>query len=387
MGIRIPIPGFLRDPRLWRGPFPLFLAFLAAINAVVFLWNGALVRQRQENLLAAAPKPASATEGPVRWDRSIGERTGEYLPLIPDARRNRVAIVSGMSQMYAINDPEPGDRTVAEHLDDALSPRGIRAFGLAAPNMHNEEALLLLAATLADEKTHPAFFIYGVCFDKFRNVDLRPGFRRLLASDPRLARSWRETALRYRAQYPAAAEKMLADLPAAPSGEPGRATVEQRLRKGAAGAVPLVAARENLNAWLMMRLFMIRNRVLGITPQSKRPILKARYDLNREFLGMLADVASAHGVRPLFYVVPLNPQAENPYIPAQYADFKGWLSALCRAKGIPAANLESAVPAEHWGEFMGGPDFKHFRGAGHAITAKAILDAFGPDLNAGRGGR
>jgi len=100
---------------------------------------------------------------------------------------NRLVVLSGMSQMYAINDPQEGDQTISEWLDDALSAQGARVWGMAAPNLSNEEALFQLVMLLQDPVTRPHSFIYGICFDKFRNIDLRPATRH---SSGRSRRRW-----------------------------------------------------------------------------------------------------------------------------------------------------------------------------------------------------
>ncbi|MBJ6723172.1 hypothetical protein [Geomesophilobacter sediminis] len=374
----------VRDKRLLFGVPTLVIFLLILVDFCVISWQKALTQQRQQNLLISAPQDPSRRT--VNWDMSVGENLEQYLPYLPDSSMGRLTILAGMSQMYAINDQKPGDRIIVEHLDAALSPSGMRAFGLAAPNMHNEEALLMLLTTLSIPKAHPNYFIYGVCFDKFRNVDLRPGLQRLLGTRPELAQIWRDAALRYRNRYPKAAEKMLASLAAVESTQKkGEVTFEERLRSKVASLLPLVAARQDLNAVTMGQLFELRNWMFHITPQSKRPILQSRYQLNQEFLEMIADVANENHVQPIYYVIPLNPLARNPYVPSQYAAFKVWLQQLCQQKAIPFANLEGTVPSKYWGEFMGGPDYKHFRAEGHAITAQAILREFGPLL--GNGGR
>jgi hypothetical protein len=38
--------------------------------------------------------------------------------------------------------------------------------------------------------------------------------------------------------------------------------------------------------------------------------------------------------------------------------------------------MENLVPVEDWGEFMGGPDYKHFKGEGHRLTAEEIVRRF-----------
>lgn len=370
----------LKNRRFWRGPFPYILLFLVIINTVVWVWQKALERKWKENLLTTAIE-AQPSDKPIRWDQSCGENLEKYLPLIPDVTQKPLAIVAGMSQMYAINDAQPGDQIIVEHLDELLFPEGLRAFGLAAPNMHNEEALLLLLATLDNPKTKPAFFIYGVCFDKFRNIDLRPSFQRYLAQTPALAGRWKEAAIRHRNQFPRAADKMLSTLTSA-SATPSKknATFEERLRDQAGRYIPIVAARKTLNAIVNMQVFMLRNRVFHITPNSKRPILGNRYEINQEFLGLLACLAKEEGVQPIFYIIPLNPQADHPYIPEQYEKFKSWVDVLCENSHIPFANFEGVVPPQYWGEVMDGPDFKHFRGKGHELTARAIYTKFGPIL-------
>ena len=45
-------------------------------------------------------------------------------------------------------------------------------------------------------------------------------------------------------------------------------------------------------------------------------------------------------------------------------------------RSLPFANLENEVPADDWGLLDGGPDFKHFKEAGHRITAAAVLRSF-----------
>jgi len=222
-------------------------------------------------------------------------------------------------------------------------------------------------------------FIYGVCFDKFRNIDLRPEYKAFLKDRRALLTLWKDTAKEYASSYPNAGNKMTKSLSEVEEGH-GREpeTMEDHLRGMASRWLPVVSARNDLNAGVQGQLFLLRNWLLDIKPTSKRPIIEGRYRMNREFLGMMADIARRGGVKLVLYIIPLNPQAENPYIPAQYAGFKEWIEKFCQEKDIPFANLENVVSSEMWGEFMGGPDFKHFRGEGHRLTATALLERFGP---------
>jgi hypothetical protein len=372
--------------RFWRGAVLFSTAFLA-LNVWIAGGRRGLEDERRRNLLQATdPSVQGGCVEPM-----TGESFESYWQRIPDGRTKRLIFVSGMSQMYAINDRQPNDRIIADHLDSWIRRRGARAASLAGPNLCNEEALFFLCAGLSDPARRPAVFVYGVCFDKFRNLDLRREYQEFFAKRTELRRRWLAEAGEAM-DLPLAAEKMRAtekgvepEGRAAAGKKPGEGDVESRLRESVSRVVPVVGAREELNARAQMEMFLLRNWFLRIKPTSKRPVIPARYALNRQFLELLVRVAKQEGIVPILYVIPLNPQAENPYIPAEYEDFKLWVAGLATREGIPFANLEGIVPSPYWGEFMGGPDFKHFRGEGHRMTAAALIERFGAVM-AGDGG-
>jgi hypothetical protein len=225
--------------------------------------------------------------------------------------------------------------------------------------------------------TKPAVFIYGLCFDKFRNVDLRSSYEALLRSEPDLMKKWEFLANEYRDRYSKATDKMLSTLKSL-SEEKKKAnnSVEKVIRRHLSNLVPIIGAKEDLNAWFQGQLYLLRNKLFKIKPTSKRPQIPSRYQLNKEFLELFLDEAKKKGVIPIIYIVPLNPQAENPYVPEEYESFKTWAKTLCEEQHIPFDNLENVVPHADWGEFLGGPDFKHFRGEGHRRTAEELVRRF-----------
>jgi hypothetical protein len=113
-------------------------------------------------------------------------------------------------------------------------------------------------------------------------------------------------------------------------------------------------------------------------------VIPSRYALNQELCALMIEVARRRGVEIALYVVPLNPNAESPYVPEEYEAFKRWAEGLARDRGVPFANLEALVPPDDWGLWLGGPDFKHFREGGHRRSAAAIVDRFGPVFEAVR---
>jgi len=353
-----------------------FFLWIIVFNSAICVWKNDLERNRQQNLLQRQ-RVASSGDAMPRYDLSTGEDTANYLRFVPDALRQRLIILSGMSQMYAINDQKDEDQTISEWMDDLLKASGSRVFGLAAPNICNEEVLMLLLAMTKNASTKPAVFIYGLCFDKFRNVDLRPGYKALLRSDPDLIIKWESLANEYRDKYPKATDKMLSTLKSL-NEEKKKAnnSVETDIRRYLSKLVPIIGARGDLNAWFQVQLYLLRNKLFKIKPTSKRPQIPSRYQMNKEFLALFLDEAKEQDVIPIIYIVPLNPQAENPYIPEEYESFKTWAKALCEEQHIPFDNLESVIPHEDWGEILGGPDFKHFRGEGHRRTAEELVRRF-----------
>ena len=370
--------------RFWHGSIPWVCLLLALCNWKVGQWKETLTDKRRQNLLAAAAPAADVAvnrAADIRYDRSCGELLCEYWPHVPDATRQRLVVLCGMSQMYAINQEKPGDKTISEWMDDALAPQGVRVFGLAAPNLSNEEALFLLLAGLENPQTTPHSFIFGACFDKFRNVDLRPGYQMFLQAHPGLQTLWNNVLRRYATRYPLATEKMQASLQSLWAAEgAAEGTFESRLKSSLVPWVSIIAVRKELNVQVQLALYDLRNWALGITPTSKRPVIPARYRMNQEFLCMMIDLAREHSLQFITYVIPLNNLAETPYIASQYEDFKQWLANTARQQGIASANLEDIVSTEDWGTLNGSPDFKHFRGDGHRRTSQALLEHFGPLL-------
>ena len=371
------------DRRLWRGGGPLLVAWLVLANAIIGRAERGLQAERRANLLVAHSK--TSAEDQPRYDWSVGENLGHYWQFIPDARRQPLIVLSGMSQMYAINDPQPGDEIIVEHLDDALAPTGVRAFGLAAPNLDNEEALLYLLSTAIDAKTKPAAFVYGVCFDKFRNVDLRPGLTRFLRETPGLREAWLGVCDARSEKYPMACAKIRAVAgPLQTSDGAPEDDLEHRLRAELGGVVPMIGSSTDLNAYAQIAFYDIRNWLFRIRSSSKRPLLESAYRLNQQLLELMADVAKEQGVTLMLYIIPLNSLADNPYVPEQYESFKHWLGGFAAARRIPFENLEAAVKQENWGLLNGEPDYKHFRERGHEETAAALLRGFDAGLQAVR---
>ena len=306
----------LRDRRFWKKATWIWvLGLFVLVNIGAKSWYKQALEEQKKSIQANfedEQKENSAGDKTIRYDLSCGQFLDKYWPTIPDPRTTRLVILSGMSQMHTINERKPGDQLICQWLDDALAPKGTRVWGFAAPNLCNEEVIFQIDSLLSDPSKTPQVFIYGLCFDKMRNVDLRVGFQQFMRDHPEIQKAYEQTANEYASRYPLATAKMqlsLADLrkTVAQSSQ----SFESELRNEAGEVIPLVAARKDLNAWAQIQLTMLRNRVLNIHTDSKRPQIKSRYDMNLEFLKMLIDITQAHGVTLVMYVIPLAESASG----------------------------------------------------------------------------
>lgn len=325
-------------------------------------------------MMQADHSRANANDVP-RYDWSTGGEQQKYWGYMPDARKQRLVVLDGMSQQYAINDEQPGDRVISEILDDSLRAANTRVFGIAAPNLNHEEWLLHLHALTQDLATTPELMVFGVCFDKMRNVEVRETMRQVLNAEPALANSWQRAIDSLRASAPELATQMSRTLEASRAQSVTRLDqrVEQSVVSSLAEALPIVSLRADLRSFVFAQVYLFRNWVFQIKTSTKRPVLADRYLVNQQALVEAVRYAKQHHIRVLLYVIPLNLSADAPYVAEQYSAFKDWLKATASQEGVAFANLESAVPDESWGLLYGQPDFKHFKEAGHLATANALL--------------
>ncbi len=317
----------------------------------------------------------SGAKDTPRYDWSVGSEQQKYWAFMPDARKQPLVVLDGMSQIYAINEEQPGDRVTSEILDDSLRSGGTRVFSIAAPNLNHEELLFHLHALTQQPATTPKLLVFGVCFDKMRNIEVRETMRDVLAAVPPLDSSWRHSAEILQSEFPELSKEMFRTLEAARAQQALRPDqrVEQSLVRTVSRVLPIVAIRSDLRTYLFQSVYLLRNWVFQIKTSTKRPILADRYALNQEALVASLRYAKQHGMRVLMYVIPLNRSAETPYVTEQYDAFKRWLEQVATTERVAFANLETAVPNASWGLLYGQPDFKHFKEAGHVATANALM--------------
>ncbi len=120
MTTRVPLGDSRSEGRRSIGRYcGLFLFVFALANVLVAQSRSTLEAERRKNLLIAEAGPAGKG---VVTDAAGRETFESYWRRIPDGRESRLVVVAGMSQMYAINEPQPSDRIIAALVDEWLTP-------------------------------------------------------------------------------------------------------------------------------------------------------------------------------------------------------------------------------------------------------------------------
>jgi hypothetical protein len=138
--------------------------------------------------------------------------------------------------------------------------------------------------------------------------------------------------------------------------------------------------RSELRGKVFVSLYRSRNWLFGITAQSVRRKIPARYTKNLDAFRGCLQLASDNSVRTIVYVAPLRNDVPIPYDRDEYAAFKTDVRRLCfEFSAVRFEDLESVVPNSLWGTkaSTGGPDvveydFMHFQAAGHCVLADRV---------------
>jgi hypothetical protein len=152
--------------------------------------------------------------------------------------------------------------------------------------------------------------------------------------------------------------------------------VERLLNTWLADTSLLWAARPEIRGQIMLYIFTLRNKVLGIKPTSKRKIIRGRYQDNYAALEAILASAKDAKIAVALYVVPLRKDVEVPYVTAEYSQYKADAQSLANKYQASFFNLENLVPSELWGakdstsgEVGQELDFMHFQAGGHQLLA------------------
>lgn len=326
---------------------------------------------------------------PDAWDEKRGGElltTLRTIPPLPEGTRRVVML--GNSQQYTI--PPSGGATAKVNARpritsmrltssmEAEAPGKVRLYNGASDNQNFTEALWqsLYWLDLAPQK--PLAFVLQASFDTLRKTGVRAGYQTLLEEPLFLDAIHTRLANGPRPYHPdfIAAEKQWRERHALVSAETKTREWKQwspePALRDAMNHTELFRRREESKGFFLATLYAVRVRALGISPRTKRHIAGAPLEQNLAALEDLMALARERGARVLVYNAPTNP-AVDMFFAEEYADYLERLAALAAKHGATFEDLGHAVPADHWGYLIDGPDPIHFDEIGHTMVHDKLL--------------
>lgn len=290
---------------------------------------------------------------------------------------HQVALWIGNSQIHAINQLKPGEENAPPLLFRLFAPQGLDFITISFPNATLQETYVMF------EYVRPylplKILVLPLVFSDLRQPGLRDEFAAAL-SNPQLRESLEATEIGRRIinEYgmKSASKADFAGL---------NNTIQERTEIFFDNWLDchwqLWHERPQARGRLFTSALKLFHFAFGITAQSKRRIIEAKYRTNIAALEALIDSALAHHIDVLLYIAPIRSDIEMPYVPGEYECFKKEIERLAEEKGVGFANLESLVPGPLWGLKESSTmlatddlevDFKHFTSAAHRVLADEL---------------
>jgi hypothetical protein len=297
--------------------------------------------------------------------------------LDPARRRNlkRRVVWLGNSQLHAINQPKPGDKTAPVLLAESLRPNGNEVIGFSMANASLTE--LMVIANYLQSDRHIDVLILPMFLDDTREQHVREELRAAI-EQPRLKAELQELAS---GRYAIAtmAKSANADAPA----ESTNLSLQQKSENAITGILEkccsLQTTRDAAHGQIDVQAYLFRNWALNITAQSVRPIIPVVYQQNMTALEDIFRTAQRRSTRVIAYIPRLRQDFKPPYDPQQYREFKAQTLALAKHYGVRWVDLDRLVPGHYWGTKAatrtgGGPelDFMHYQEPGHVLLARTM---------------
>lgn len=289
--------------------------------------------------------------------------------------RGHAILWLGNSQLAAVNRIGPGDRNAPVILHDSLQRRGIHLVAYQMPNANIPEHLLTIEAVLPDYR--PAAIVLPVTYDDIREVGVRPDVAAFVDQTQGLREAMLQSGYgRAIIDQTGATDAGPADAHHDPMSI--RPVVEEAIVSSLERHSTLWEKRANLRGMLGFAIHTLRNKVLGISSQTKRPVSPTLYAARMAMLDEAVSSLRARGVDVLLYVPPYRQNVPGPYVEADYQRFKAELAALAGRHGARFADIDAIVAGPEWGMVTDSLfgfreyDFMHFTGAGHRQLAAAL---------------
>lgn len=283
----------------------------------------------------------------------------------------------GNSQLHAVNQLQPDQENAPPILFRRLRLRNVDMFAFSQGNANLQEHYLAFES--ARKHAGLRVLILPLVFDDLREDGIRDDLW-AFADDARTANALQTTRTGRRVLELRHRAKQGSSLPQTELSRTPQEVTEAYLEQTLSGWFSLWAARPEIRGDIFTGLYKLRNTVFGITPSTKRRVIRGRYVDNMAALDDLLQVAAQSGISVLAYVAPVGrDRGEVPYEESEYRQFKDEVASLAEKHGATLVNLENLVPDELWGRKDGTSlgaeaemDFMHFTAPGHVLLAEEI---------------
>lgn len=283
----------------------------------------------------------------------------------------------GNSQLHAINQPQPSDENSAAQLHDRLRPDGIFLQAMSFPNANFQEHLTAFVAFVVDRK--PDVLLLSAVFDDTREDGLRPEIKGELLGSSALQDQLAKTEIGARLVEESLPKKELSSVDRYDTLQDRS---EELLETALSKNTKFWNTRANLRGEISVGIYRFRNQVFGITAQSVRKVIPARYKRNLQALSALLEIARSQEVKVFLYIAPLRNDVRPPYDDAEYRKFKEDCQRIAKEHEATFFDAEELVDDRYWGtkdstNGTGEPeyDFMHFQVLGHEQLAVGIEQA------------
>jgi hypothetical protein len=338
-------------------------------------------------LAGLTTEEATLAKSVLHKDREVNEQSAQLLYV-------------GNSQTIAIMDQRDGDMITPQWLQILLKRRHVEEsvpidvhIG-SLPNLTAPELLIRLVVAGETSPRQVDILIGSAVLEEFRGLGVRDEVADLAKGENIKARLGAliagnlDLTTVHNSLAPLLDSSASATTPS--SHASAEITYSQKLEdrlQSSIEAIPLFANRQNLQAKLMLGFHEWRNRLLGITSSSARPVPDAAYRASVEMIELALRYAQSKGIHVVLYLAPMRPIQPNPNFPPDVARFRRDLPPICQRYGATCLDYVDLVPEELWTNYPddavgseGQRDFAHFTGRGHKLVADKLMSDVGTQL-------
>jgi hypothetical protein len=306
----------------------------------------------------------------------------------------------GNSQTIAIMDQNPGDlispqwlQLLLAHEKQNAAPVQVNLASL--PNLSMPELLIKIVAAGEARPRRNDIVVASIVLEEFRGLGVRDEVTKV-AEQPEVEARTKEL-LRSNPDLASAAGALTTVIDPTTkqlaSGKNGLASASYAARaeehlQSLFKTFPVFSDREALQGLLYLTYYNCRNRALGITSASVRPIADSAYRASLQTIELMFGYAKSKNIKVVLYLAPIRPLQPNPNLPVDVARFRQDVPVLCKKYGTTCLDYVDLVPENLWTNYPdnasgteGQRDYAHFTGAGHKLVAETLLRDVGNEIS------